>query len=101
MFSRIEVLIDGGCHFGADVVKDVASGAQVVGIGRPILYVNGTHGEDGVVRVMEIFQEEITNTMRNIGASTIDHLKPDLVGPAGPWVGNNRPPYAPAVMSRL
>ena len=53
MFSKIEILADGGFRCGADVVKAVALGAKAVGIGRPILYANGTHGEDGVVRVME------------------------------------------------
>lgn len=31
--------------------------------------------------------------MRNIGANKIEQLKPEMVGPAGPWVGANRPPY--------
>ncbi|KAJ4329892.1 hypothetical protein N0V87_010485 [Didymella glomerata] len=94
LFSKIEVMVDGGVHSGADVVKALALGAKAVGIGRPILYANGTHGEDGVARVLQIFQEEITNTMRNIGANTVDDLKPEMVGPIGPWVGGNRPSYA-------
>lgn len=40
-----------------------------------------------------VLHEEITNTMRNIGANTVEQLKPEMVGPAGPWVGANRPPY--------
>ncbi|KAF3051292.1 Cytochrome b2, mitochondrial precursor [Didymella keratinophila] len=94
LFSKIEVMVDGGVRSGADVVKALALGAKAVGIGRPILYANGTHGEAGVARVLQIFQEEITNTMRNIGANTVDDLKPELVGPIGPWVGRNRPSYA-------
>jgi L-lactate dehydrogenase (cytochrome) len=39
--------------------------------------------------------EEITNTMRNCGARTIKELKPEMVGPAGPWVGQNRPTWLP------
>lgn len=31
--------------------------------------------------------------MRNIGARTIDELKPEMVGPRGPWVGHNIPPW--------
>jgi L-lactate dehydrogenase (cytochrome) len=42
-----------------------------------------------------VFQEEITNTMRNIGSNNIEDLKPEMVGPIGPWVGKNRPSYAP------
>jgi len=110
LFSKIEVMVDGGVRSGADVVKALALGAKAVGIGRPVLYANGTHGEDGVARVLQskipqssaqytvlilpVFQEEITNTMRNIGANTVDDLKPELVGPIGPWVGRNRPSYA-------
>ena len=41
-----------------------------------------------------VLREEIVNTMRNIGASTISDLKPEMVGPSGPWVGANRPSYA-------
>ena len=46
-------MIDGGVRSGADVVKALALGAKAVGIGRPILYANGTHGEDGVTRVLQ------------------------------------------------
>jgi L-lactate dehydrogenase (cytochrome) len=53
LFSKIDVMIDGGVRSGADVVKALALGAKAVGIGRPILYANGTHGEEGVGRVIE------------------------------------------------
>ncbi|EFX00064.1 mitochondrial fmn-dependent dehydrogenase [Grosmannia clavigera kw1407] len=93
LFDKIDIMIDGGVRTGADVVKAVALGAKAVGLGRPFLYANGTHGQEGVRRVIEILHEEIVNTMRNIGAATIKDLKPDMVGPAGPWVGHNRPMY--------
>ncbi|OJJ45932.1 hypothetical protein ASPZODRAFT_152880 [Penicilliopsis zonata CBS 506.65] len=91
LFDKIDVMIDGGIRTGADVVKALAMGAKAVGLGRPFLYANGTHGQEGVERAAMIMQEEITNTMRNIGASTVDELRPEMVGPAGPWVGWNRP----------
>ncbi|KAF2117651.1 FMN-dependent dehydrogenase [Lophiotrema nucula] len=94
LFGKIDIMIDGGVRSGADVVKLLALGAKAVGFGRTFLYANGTHGEEGVRRVIEILREEIVNTMRNIGAATISDLKPEMVGPAGPWVGANRPSYA-------
>ncbi|KAF2014515.1 hypothetical protein BU24DRAFT_493107 [Aaosphaeria arxii CBS 175.79] len=97
LFSKTEIMIDGGVRSGADVVKALALGAKAVGLGRPVLYANGTHGEEGVYRVMEIMQEEITNTMRNIGVTRIQDLRPEMVGPRGPWVGLNRPAYLPTV----
>lgn len=53
LFEKIEVMIDGGVRSGADVVKALALGAKAVGFGRPFLYANGTHGQDGVERVCE------------------------------------------------
>jgi L-lactate dehydrogenase (cytochrome) len=43
--------------------------------------------------LMAVLSEEITNTMRNCGARTIAELKPEMVGPRGPWVGSNMPPW--------
>ncbi|PYH92062.1 L-mandelate dehydrogenase [Aspergillus ellipticus CBS 707.79] len=99
LFSKIDILIDGGVRCGADVVKALAMGAKAVGVGRPVLYANGTHGEEGVRRVMEILHEEITNTMRNIGARRVEDLRPEImmVGPAGPWVGGFGLGYARGV----
>lgn len=43
--------------------------------------------------MIPVLDEEITNTMRNCGVTRVADLKPELVGPAGPWVGANRPPW--------
>jgi L-lactate dehydrogenase (cytochrome) len=53
LFSKTEIMIDGGIRCGADVVKALALGAKAVGLGRPFLYANGTHGEEGCSRVIE------------------------------------------------
>jgi hypothetical protein len=57
----------------------------------------------GHADVATVFQEEITNTMRNIGANTVADLRPEMVGPMGPWVGKNRPSYVstPICLVRL
>ncbi|KLT43318.1 mitochondrial fmn-dependent dehydrogenase [Cutaneotrichosporon oleaginosum] len=91
LFDKVDIMMDGGVRSGADVVKALALGAKAVGLGRPFLYANSTHGQDGVERVF--LHEEITNTMRNCGVSRVEDLKPEMVGPAGPWVGANRPPW--------
>jgi L-lactate dehydrogenase (cytochrome) len=53
LFEKIEVMVDGGVRSGADVVKALALGAKAVGLGRPFLYANGTHGQEGVERVCQ------------------------------------------------
>jgi hypothetical protein len=40
-----------------------------------------------------VLAEEITNSMRNCGVTKIADLKPEMVGPAGPWVGQNKPAW--------
>ncbi|KAK4688969.1 L-lactate dehydrogenase (cytochrome), partial [Tremellales sp. Uapishka_1] len=93
LFDKVEIMMDGGVRSGSDVIKALALGAKAVGLGRPFLYANGTHGQEGVVRVCEILAEEMENTMRNCGVTKIADLRPEMVGPKGPWVGSNRPPY--------
>ena len=112
LFDQIEVMVDGGFRSGADVVKALALGAKAVGMGRPFLYANSTHGEEGVSRILQsklphhmyrfakyrlantllhvVLRQEIINTMSNIGAGTIEDLKPEMVGPKGPWVYCNQ-----------
>lgn len=53
VFARVDVMLDGGVRSGADVVKALALGAKAVGLGRPFLYANGTHGQQGAERVCE------------------------------------------------
>ena len=53
LFGKVDIMIDGGVRSGADVVKLLALGAKAVGFGRTFLYANGTHGEEGVRRVIE------------------------------------------------
>jgi len=65
LFDKIEVLMDGGVRSGADVVKALALGAKAVGLGRPFLYANGTHGEDGVIRLCQSTSSPVTATSRS------------------------------------
>jgi len=53
LFDKIEIIVDGGFRSGADVVKALALGAKAVGLGRPFLYANSTHGEEGASRVLQ------------------------------------------------
>lgn len=53
LFEKVDIMMDGGVRSGADVVKALALGAKAVGLGRPFLYANGTHGQEGVERVCE------------------------------------------------
>lgn len=53
VFARVDVMLDGGVRAGADVVKALALGAKAVGLGRPFLYANACHGQEGAERLCE------------------------------------------------
>jgi L-lactate dehydrogenase (cytochrome) len=72
----VEIMIDTGIMSGADVVASVAMGAKSTMIGRAYLYGLMAGGYDGVVRALEIFTDQIERTMRLLGVSHLDELKP-------------------------
>ncbi|KAI1340061.1 FMN-dependent dehydrogenase-domain-containing protein [Xylariaceae sp. FL0016] len=53
IFSKLDVLVDGGIKRGTDVVKALALGAKGVGIGRPALYGLAVGGDKGMGRVLQ------------------------------------------------
>lgn len=76
VFSRLDVVVDGGIKRGTDIVKALALGAKAVGIGRAALYGLGAGGTDGVDRVLEILRDETATAMRLLGAANVGELGP-------------------------
>ncbi|MBT8047633.1 MAG: L-lactate dehydrogenase [Xanthomonadales bacterium] len=77
--AQAEVLMDGGVRNGIDVVKAVALGAKGVLIGRPWVWAVAGAGEEGLTRLLGVFQEEIRVAMALMGVNKIDELTPDLL----------------------
>ncbi|HEY3919743.1 MAG TPA: alpha-hydroxy acid oxidase [Stellaceae bacterium] len=76
--GKATIIFDSGVYRGTDVVKALATGADVVGIGR--LYAYGlANGEAGVVRVLEILEKEIEACMANLGAHDVAALNRNLI----------------------
>ncbi|HEV8456873.1 MAG TPA: alpha-hydroxy acid oxidase, partial [Methylomirabilota bacterium] len=57
--GRAGVVVDGGCLRGTDVVKAMALGAQAVGIGRLACMGLAAAGQAGLVRALELLEDEI------------------------------------------
>lgn len=90
--GRAEVWIDGGFARGTDVVKALCLGANAVGIARLQAWALGADGAAGVVRALEILEEEIGNTMGLLGVNTpaeLGHQFLTRVQPMGPWHEHN------------
>ena len=68
------VIVDGGIYRGTDVLKAVALGARAACIGRLQCWALAAGGEDGLVRAMEILEEEIIIAMGLIGVTRLADL---------------------------
>lgn len=77
--GRTTVIVDSGFRRGTDVVKGLALGADFVMAGRPTLYGTAVAGEAGAYRALEIFQEEISRVMGQLGLHTVDEIGPDCL----------------------
>ena len=72
--GRLPVIVDGGFRRGSDVLKGLAFGAALVGLGRPILYGLAANGTDGVASLVDGITRELSRLMTMVGA-----LRPDKV----------------------
>ena len=79
--DKAEVVIDGGVLRGTDVIKAIALGAKAVAIGKLQGWGLAAGGKDGVVRVLEILEEEIRVSMGLLGVSSLGHLNKALICP--------------------
>lgn len=82
--GRAQVFVDGGFYRGADVLKAIALGADAVGIGR--LYGLGlaAAGEAGVLRVLELLDDEVRRSMGHLGVTSLKELDRSYLRPAAP-----------------
>lgn len=82
--DHMPILIDGGFRRGTDIFKALALGATAVGIGRPYLYGLSLGQEDGVIRVIEILEEELQRNMQLAGVPQLKDLNATFVKKALP-----------------
>jgi len=82
--GRAGVIMDGACMRGTDVVKALALGAQVVGIGRLQGLGLAAAGQAGLVRALELLEEEIRICLSLLGVDRIAGLDGSYLPPATP-----------------
>jgi L-lactate dehydrogenase (cytochrome) len=80
--QKVEVWVDGGVRRGTDVLKAVALGADAVGLGKPAVFAMSAFGEEGIVKMLSILEEELVMAMRLAGTPTLADLNPRLVDAA-------------------
>jgi 4-hydroxymandelate oxidase len=75
----VQVSFDGGVRRGADVVKALALGADVVVLGRLVFHGLAAAGEAGVLAVLELLREEIRTVLTLLGHGGVADLGPGAV----------------------
>jgi len=79
-----EIVVDGGFLRGTDILKAIALGATAVGLGRLQALALAAGGEGGVVRLLELLEEEIVNAMGLLGVTRVGQLDASFVRESRP-----------------
>ena len=82
--GRAMIIIDGGFYRGSDIVKAMALGANLVGLGRMQCYALAAAGQAGLVRMLELMEDEVIRSMGLLGATSYGKLNPSCLHPAAP-----------------
>jgi isopentenyl diphosphate isomerase/L-lactate dehydrogenase-like FMN-dependent dehydrogenase len=80
--GRAKILVDGGFCRGSDVVKAIASGADIVGIGRLQCWALAAAGEIGVGRMLELLEDEAIRSLGLLGVTSFSRLDKTYLHPA-------------------
>lgn len=72
--GRAKLMVDGGFCRGSDVVKAIALGADIVGIGRLQCWALAAAGEIGVTRMLELLEDEVIRTLGLLGLTSFAGL---------------------------
>ena len=82
--GRAKILIDGSFCRGTDIVKAIASGADLVGIGRMQCFALAAGGQAGVVRLLELLEDEVQRCMGLLGVARLAELDRSYLHAAAP-----------------
>src|SRR5437870_4291697 len=73
------IVVDGGVDRGTAVLKGLALGANVVAVGRRVLWGLAADGAAGVACALRILRRELRTTMALCGQTSVKSLSPDLI----------------------
>jgi glycolate oxidase len=99
--GRVPVIVDGGFARGTDVVKALALGAAAVAVGRLQAWALAAGGTAGVVRMLEILEEEMAIDLGLMGVRSVAELGPSSIERVTPCVQPHPLSAFPIVMERL
>jgi glycolate oxidase len=77
-------MVDGSFCRGTDIVKAIAMGADLVGIGRLQCWALAAAGEAGVVRMLELLEDEVMRCLGLLGVTSFAELNQTYLHHATP-----------------
>jgi isopentenyl diphosphate isomerase/L-lactate dehydrogenase-like FMN-dependent dehydrogenase len=72
--GRAKIMVDGSFCRGSDIVKAIAAGADLVGIGRLQCWALAAKGEQGIVRMLELLEDEVVRSLGLLGVTSFAEL---------------------------
>jgi len=82
--GRAKIMIDGSFCRGTDIVKALVLGADLVGLGRMQCYALAAAGQAGIVRMLELLEDEVMRCLGLLGVTKFSDLDRSYVRPAAP-----------------
>jgi glycolate oxidase len=82
--GRAKIMVDGSFCRGTDIVKAMILGADLVGIGRLQCWALAAAGESGIVRMLELLEDEVLRTLGLLGVTKYAELDKSYLHPAMP-----------------
>ncbi len=82
--GQAKIMVDGSFCRGTDIVKAIAMGADLVGIGRLQCWALAAAGEEGVVRMLELLEDEVMRCLGLLGVTSFAELDKSYLHPATP-----------------
>ena len=76
--GRAGIIVDGSICRGTDIVKALATGADLVGIGRMQCYALACGGQSGVLRLLELLEDEVQRCLGLLGVTRVRRSRPLL-----------------------
>jgi isopentenyl diphosphate isomerase/L-lactate dehydrogenase-like FMN-dependent dehydrogenase len=82
--GRAKIMIDGAFCRGTDIVKAIIFGADLIGLGRMQCFALAAAGQAGVVRLLELLEDEVQRCLGLLGVTSFAELDRSYVRPAAP-----------------
>ncbi len=93
-------MIDGSICRGSDIVKAIAAGADLVGIGRMQCFALAAGGQAGVVRLLELLEDEVQRCLGLLGVTSFAELDRSYLHAGGAGQPAARVERVPAAQDR-